>query len=713
MAYSFVDYPSISVGTARSIPFPYLSKSHIKVYVEGALVSSTLYDFPTSTTLRALTGFPSGAVRLKRSTPLDYFVSVQSATSALDWEGMNSNFNVTKLILQEYIDSKEETETRSATAQALMDASVLLASTSASQAALSQSAAAVSASGANSSADRAELAAANAIATSSSFVRSSVSALMADSVFSYTAGAGKFRVYAGDRIRAGEHLYTVAADTASDHHVVTSGGVKLYVIYTMDGWNVRAFGAAAGNSASVNTAAIQKAVSLRGTVSIPTDPAGDYQINDSILVRSNTTMRWTGNSFLKLVGNTSIGGIVLGYYDGSPSTYSTNILIDNPLIDGSNVGAETGKAAGEVGVGGAYVTNMRVVGGIVKNCRNGTVSWSGSGGRGVQFDGNAKDCSVLGTIITDCHCAIAVGGTVTSPSSNVSFRDIVAINCDSLIQGRHTNSPPTGGVQTNSVVIDGVQGYNCGKTTGYWAGQGVQAGAIVLDRVNNYNIQNVTVYNDSTYGSISALVRHLRGNWNNISVAFYGDCTNLIDSNTVPTGFGGTGTRTNNAYDVTHKLGTANRALQCLSGDSANHSANSYRFKTATITTDLFDTSAALPGLFGFFENALGDKTIGGPLSMIETLHSRNYPSTFSRATAGSHQFNNLYMTSGTGTQILGTLGTDALVVQHNLVEKLRVLATGLRAVIPTYADNAAASSGGLVAGDLYKTATGEVRIRV
>jgi hypothetical protein len=32
---------------------------------------------------------------------------------------------------------------------------------------------------------------------------------------------------------------------------------------------------------------------------------------------------------------------------------------------------------------------------------------------------------------------------------------------------------------------------------------------------------------------------------------------------------------------------------------------------------------------------------------------------------------------------------------------------------LPTYADNAAATSGGLVAGDVYKTATGELRITV
>lgn len=32
---------------------------------------------------------------------------------------------------------------------------------------------------------------------------------------------------------------------------------------------------------------------------------------------------------------------------------------------------------------------------------------------------------------------------------------------------------------------------------------------------------------------------------------------------------------------------------------------------------------------------------------------------------------------------------------------------------VPTYADDAAAGTGGLVAGDIYKTATGELRIKL
>jgi hypothetical protein len=55
---------------------------------------------------------------------------------------------------------------------------------------------------------------------------------------------------------------------------------------------------------------------------------------------------------------------------------------------------------------------------------------------------------------------------------------------------------------------------------------------------------------------------------------------------------------------------------------------------------------------------------------------------------------------------ITATLGTLTIGGRANL-------SGGIRSVLPTYADNAAALLGGLVATDLYKTATGELRIVV
>ena len=46
--------------------------------------------------------------------------------------------------------------------------------------------------------------------------------------------------------------------------------------------------------------------------------------------------------------------------------------------------------------------------------------------------------------------------------------------------------------------------------------------------------------------------------------------------------------------------------------------------------------------------------------------------------------------------------------------ERMRIKSTGIVNIVntPTYADNAAAIVGGLVAGDVYRTSTGQLMIR-
>jgi hypothetical protein len=59
------------------------------------------------------------------------------------------------------------------------------------------------------------------------------------------------------------------------------------------------------------------------------------------------------------------------------------------------------------------------------------------------------------------------------------------------------------------------------------------------------------------------------------------------------------------------------------------------------------------------------------------------------------------------------TFGTSA--ANNNVVERMRIRSNGVInfANCPTYADDTAAGTGGLVAGDVYKTSTGELRIKL
>jgi hypothetical protein len=64
----------------------------------------------------------------------------------------------------------------------------------------------------------------------------------------------------------------------------------------------------------------------------------------------------------------------------------------------------------------------------------------------------------------------------------------------------------------------------------------------------------------------------------------------------------------------------------------------------------------------------------------------------------------------------IGNISTSArIAIESGSGEVARFKATGVinSGTVPTYADDAAAGTGGLVAGDIYKTATGELRIKL
>ena len=69
----------------------------------------------------------------------------------------------------------------------------------------------------------------------------------------------------------------------------------------------------------------------------------------------------------------------------------------------------------------------------------------------------------------------------------------------------------------------------------------------------------------------------------------------------------------------------------------------------------------------------------------------------------------------GTGDLRFNSVEAGSLTFLTTSTERARIKASGVvnLSSAPTYADNAAALAGGLVAGDVYKTATGELRITV
>jgi len=109
-----------------------------------------------------------------------------------------------------------------------------------------------------------------------------VSALIADTSLTYTA-AQPGTVSAGDyvRTRSEGFAYQVAASGASDHHITTAGGVKLYVVPGQDGRAaIGAFGCRLDGVAD-DTAAVQAALDSGLPLSWPD---GEALITDSLRI---------------------------------------------------------------------------------------------------------------------------------------------------------------------------------------------------------------------------------------------------------------------------------------------------------------------------------------------------------------------------------------------------------------------------------------------
>ncbi|TNC66855.1 hypothetical protein [Rubellimicrobium roseum] len=114
----------------------------------------------------------------------------------------------------------------------------------------------------------------------------SVAALLADQTLSY--GQGSRMVQAGDLVETEGFRYQVAAATATDHHVTTAGGVRLYVAA---GERPEAFGALA-NGAADDTAAFNAArIALaRHRILAP----GSYRLNAFRLTTSGLDGQGSG-----------------------------------------------------------------------------------------------------------------------------------------------------------------------------------------------------------------------------------------------------------------------------------------------------------------------------------------------------------------------------------------------------------------------------------
>ena len=142
MANSYVSYTGNGVTQTFSVTFPYISKSHVKVYVDN--VETTSFTWPTSSTVTLNTVPPAGVtVTIRRSTPSTPLVDYVDGSSLT--ESMLDTANLQNLYIVEEIRDTTDVATVSAIVGSASGYAAS-ASSAANAAAASASAAAASAS---------------------------------------------------------------------------------------------------------------------------------------------------------------------------------------------------------------------------------------------------------------------------------------------------------------------------------------------------------------------------------------------------------------------------------------------------------------------------------------------------------------------------------------------------------------------------------------
>ena len=269
--------------------------------------------------------------------------------------------------------------------------------------------------------------------------------------------------------------------------------------------SVKDFGAV-GDGVTDDTAAIQAALNVGGSIFFP---KGTYLISDPLIVKSNTT--------IQMDGTVKVSAMPIGGYETvfitDPASPADNVTFINPNIDGNNVVPTSGIM---VRYG---ATNVRVVGGHIKNCANNS---STPGGRGFNLEGDGvQNVTISGTTITGCWNGISVAGGAAQSNNNITISDVAISDCQIAVSlfGNTAGYPHSS--EDMQVLFSNISIRNCGHLTTFTT----QAGVICSDRGSNASFNNIYVFNDSLYGAVGSL---WRGDANNISmenVTIEGDLT--------------------------------------------------------------------------------------------------------------------------------------------------------------------------------------------
>jgi hypothetical protein len=400
--------------------------------------------------------------------------------------------------------------------------------------------------------------------------------------------------------------------------------------------------------------------------------------------------------------NTNGGGIV-DVYGGDYDIASTIEMKDNVLVRGQNQ-SHYGNITQFIASSAINMFRFSTTqpGGLVDVKIDGNTKQALSG---VLFEKNAlakiKGAVLRNVFIEQCQTGIESlsTGITSGPFDDVSWYNIRLANC-------------TVGIDHWSVTTNIFGGVIGGCTTGVYArnGSGLKTyGIVFTSNTLDFDLGDQTPFsysiNDSYFESSEVHIRRSVTSTSSLGSFTFKGSTFLNTAGANP------------AFDFTYATGRVTFDNCRFASDSPN--SNIIATNANTFVTIIASQTAVEPAITGTgrvsiygtsadIRNSIINRSMdvngGGAFwtSAGTNIYSVNRQATPANASVVHTALGGIGFKAGTSTPATSNLD---LILRTNGIFNIRNA--------PTYADDASAGTGGLVAGDVYKTATGELRIKL
>lgn len=345
----------------------------------------------------------------------------------------------------------------------------------------------------------------------------------------------------------GSGWFMAESTTQADNGGTIAGSGSLKWVKIETDINSYTFGALPTDTDFLNPvqAALDASAYTKYTVNFTEDHA--LPVSSSVTAKSGTKVKWSNNkAYITLTSDSGYGGVIalLGAYGGNTGTCQ-DVYVENPRIDGGNIGHPTGDTQGQNGISGAnFVKNVRIVGGHIKNCARSSSAkvpeYPITGGKGIYFEYGTENVMVTDVTVENCYISFGGSGQELYGSNpgycrRLQFLGCVGINCESVLI---VSRAYVGNVDNHDAgycdVKADITAYNCGLGGSLSAlpSTAFDRGLVIMDRASDCDVK-VRLINLPGYGKIDSLLRGARMYNCKVDISANAETRTLFNNNAI------------------------------------------------------------------------------------------------------------------------------------------------------------------------------------